>query len=59
MVPCGHHLGRPTPNREGYVRCNYFWKSDTYMSRDHVGWEASHTCTSTKYGGLDLTGTQK
>lgn len=29
------------------------------MSRDHVGWEASHTCTSTKYGGLDLTGTQK
>lgn len=39
----------PTPDREGYVRYKYFLKSDKAMSRDHVSWEASHTCTSTKY----------
>ncbi len=39
----------PTPNREGYVRYKYFLKSDKAMSRDHISWEASHTCTSTKY----------
>ena len=39
----------PTPDREGYVRYKYFLKSDKAMSRDHISWEASHTCTSTKY----------
>ena len=39
----------PTPNREGYVRYDYFLKSDAYMSRDHSSWEAGHACTSTKY----------
>ena len=44
----------PTPNREGYVRYDYFLKSDAYMSRDHSGWEASHDCTSTKYDNAGL-----
>ena len=39
----------PTPNREGYVRYDYFLKSDSAISRDHVSWEASRACTSTKY----------
>lgn len=39
----------PTPDREGYVRYKYFLKSDKAMSRDHISWEASHTCTSIKY----------
>lgn len=39
----------PTPDREGYVRYKYFLKSDKAMSRDHISWEASHACTSTKY----------
>ena len=39
----------PTPDREGYVRYKYFLKSDKAMSRDHISWEASHVCTSTKY----------
>ena len=44
----------PIPNREGYVRYDYFLKSDYAMSRDHVSWEASHTCTSTKYDNTTI-----
>ena len=39
----------PTPDREGYVRYDYFLKSDAYMNRDHSNWEAGHTCTDTRY----------
>ncbi len=39
----------PIPDREGYVRYNYFLKSDAVMGRDHSGWNSSHACTSTKY----------
>lgn len=44
----------PIPNREGYVRYKYFLKSDKAMSRDHISWEASHTCTSTKYDNVTI-----
>lgn len=44
----------PTPNREGYVRYKYFLKSDRAMSRDHISWEASHACTSTKYDNVTI-----
>ena len=44
----------PTPDREGYVRYKYFLKSDKAISRDHVSWEASHTCTSTKYDNATI-----
>ena len=47
----------PTPNREGYVRYNYFLKSDAYMSRDHQSWSfngTSYACTSTKYDNTIL-----
>lgn len=44
----------PTPDREGYVRYKYFLKSDKAMSRDHISWEASHTCTSTKYDNVTI-----
>ena len=39
----------PTPDRKGYVRYDYFLRSDSFMSRDHSGWTASRKCTSTKY----------
>lgn len=44
----------PTPDREGYVRYKYFLKSDKAMSRDHISWEASHACTSTKYDNATI-----
>lgn len=44
----------PTPDREGYVRYKYFLKSDKAMSRDHINWEASHACTSTKYDNVTI-----
>ena len=44
----------PVPDREGYVRYKYFLKSDKAMSRDHISWEASHTCTSTKYDDVTI-----
>ena len=44
----------PTPDREGYVRYKYFLKSDKAMSRDHISWEASHACTSTKYDNVTI-----
>ena len=39
----------PAPDRAGYVRYDYFLKSDAYMNRDHFNWEAGHTCTDTRY----------
>ena len=39
----------PMPDRKGYVRYDYFLRSDSFMSRDHSRWTASHKCTSTKY----------
>ena len=44
----------PTPNREGYVRYDYFLKSDSYMRRDHTQWDETYPCTSTKYDNADL-----
>lgn len=44
----------PTPDREGYVRYNYFLLSDSAMGRDHSNWDAEHLCTSTKYDTLGL-----
>ena len=44
----------PTPNREGYVRYDYFLKSDSYMSQDHFDYESEHPCTSTKYDNANL-----
>lgn len=44
----------PTPDREGYVRYKYFLKSDKAMSRDHISWEASRACTSTKYDNATI-----
>lgn len=44
----------PTPDREGYVRYDYFLKSDRAMSRDHVSWEASRACKSTKYDNATI-----
>lgn len=44
----------PIPNKEGYVRYNYFLRSDTAMSKDHSNWTASYACTSTKYDGTTL-----
>ena len=42
----------PIPHREGYIRYNYFLKSDSYMSKDHSNWSTKHSCTSTKYDGI-------
>ena len=47
----------PTPNREGYVRYDYFLKSDSYMRRDHTQWDETHPCTSTRYDNADLPDT--
>ena len=44
----------PIPDREGYVRYNYFLRSDAAMGADHSNWKASHACTSTKYDGVTL-----
>ncbi len=49
----------PTNKGGDYIRYDYFLKSDTYMRRDHSNWTASHTCTSTKYDGLDLPNTEE
>lgn len=43
----------PVPNRDGYVRYDYFLKSDAYMRRDHT-WTSDRACTSTKYDKVDL-----
>lgn len=47
----------PVPDRAGYVRYNYFLKSDAYMIRDHDRWNDSYACTSTKYDGSILPDT--
>ena len=44
----------PTPDREGYVRYDYFLKSDAYMSRDHSNWTQKQVCSSTKYDNAGL-----
>ena len=45
----------PIPNREGYVRYDYFLKSDSYMRQhQHTSWSADRACTSTKYDNTDL-----
>ncbi len=45
----------PTPNREGYVRYNYFLKSDNYMRRNqHTEWYSGYPCISTKYDNANL-----
>lgn len=45
----------PVPDKAGYVRYDYFLKSDSYMRRNrHTSWTASHTCTSTRYDNADL-----
>lgn len=56
----------PTPDRAGYVRYNYFLKSDAYMSaHNHSKWQeesifewsSEYACTSTKYDGSILPDT--
>ena len=50
----------PIPDREGYVRYNYFLKSDSYMRQNkHTRWTADYTCTSTKYDNADLPDTDE
>lgn len=50
----------PIPDKEGYIRYNYFLKSDSYMrSNRHSDWSASHVCTSTKYDGATLPDTDE
>lgn len=45
----------PTPNQEGYVRYEYFLKSDEAMSHDHNDWETPHgACTSTRYDNATI-----
>ena len=50
----------PTPDREGYVRYDYFLKSDDYMRQNlHTRWTSDRTCTSTKYDDADLPDTEE
>ncbi|HIU44122.1 MAG TPA: S-layer homology domain-containing protein [Candidatus Ventrousia excrementavium] len=49
----------PVPNREGYVRYDYFLKSDAYMGRDHSNWQQKQVCTSTRYDNADLPDTEE
>ena len=45
----------PVPDREGYVRYDYFLKSDSYMRANrHSSWTSDRVCTSTKYDNSDL-----
>lgn len=44
----------PVPDRKGYVRYNYFLKSDKVLSKDHSNWSATHACTSTKYDNITI-----
>ena len=45
----------PIPDREGYVRYDYFLKSDAYMRQNrHTRWTSDRVCTSTKYDNADL-----
>ena len=48
----------PVPDREGYVRYDYFLKSDSYMlANRHTRWISDRTCSSTKYDNADLPDT--
>ncbi len=49
----------PVPNREGYVRYDYFLKSDTYMKANrHTSWIGTTIqCTSTRYDNESLPDT--
>lgn len=50
----------PVPDRAGYVRYDYFLKSDDYMRANrHTRWTADRTCTSTKYDDADLPDTDE
>ena len=49
----------PTPDRKGYVRYNYFLKSDAVMSRDHHNWKSDYMCKSTKYDKLELLSSEE
>lgn len=44
----------PVPDRKGYVRYDYFLKSDSVLSKDHSNWSATHACTSTKYDNMTI-----
>lgn len=58
----------PVPDRAGYVRYNYFLKSDAVFQKDHATWTQgqqsplqgecqwtpAHACTSTKYDAVTL-----
>lgn len=44
----------PVPDRAGYVRYDYFLKSDSAMSKDHSDWSATRACTSTKYDNVTI-----
>ena len=46
----------PIPDREGYVRYDYFLKSDAQMRKDH-SWTGGRACTSTQYDDADLPDT--
>ena len=48
----------PTPDRAGYIRYNYFLRSDKALER-HFDWTAGHACTSTKYDNTTLPNTQE
>lgn len=49
----------PIPDRKGYVRYNYFLKSDRALSEDHSNWSATHACTSTKYDNITIPSPNK
>ena len=51
----------PAPDKQGYVRYDYFLKSDAYMrSHSHTKWNGTTiACTSTKYDNVSLPDTQE
>ena len=50
----------PVPDRAGYVRYDYFLKSDDYMRANrHTRWTSDRICTSTKYDNADLPDTDE
>ncbi len=44
----------PTPDRKGYVRYNYFLRSDAVMARDHNRKSGGTACTCVKYDSVTL-----
>ena len=50
----------PVPDKAGYVRYDYFLKSDAYMRDNrHSRWNSDYACTSTRYDGADLPDTEE